>query len=210
MKIEFAPFDSIDQLEFKDRLGKIRATRGCSIRGGDEFRDRLQQLQQLLDQADNRETIQGLYLKDEYFAHVCDRCLELNGVESNWVNEQILVALLFHHENQPGLLVRLNQPDKPAKPGQKGATTHDLVACLWSHTQDLEKALKIAQDYPAKDVLGALEAKSQLEQEAQEKDDPKAIAKRKYKERQAQQRESEIESGGGLGGLFEAMKAIGS
>lgn len=207
--IEFAAFDSIDRLEFVDRLGKIRTTRGCSIRGGEEFRDRLQQLQHFLDKADNRETIQGLYLKDEYFAHVCDRCLELNAIDPDWVNEQILVALLFHHDSKPGLLVRLNQPDKPAQPGQRGATVHDLVACLWSHTQDLEKALAIAHNYPAKDVIGAMEAKGQLEKEVMEEADSKAMAKRKWKEAQVR-KESGAEPKGGLGELFEVMKAMGS
>ena len=174
--IKFASFESIDRLDFVDRLGKIRTTKGTSIRGGEEFRDRLQQLYQLLEEADNRETIGGLYLKNEYFAHICDRCLELNGIDPDWVNEGMLVGLLFHYESNPGVLVRLNQPEKAAKPGQKSATTHDLVGCLWTHTQDLQKALDIAQNYPAKEVLGVLDAKSQLEQEALEKDDPKAVS----------------------------------
>lgn len=183
MPIGQLEFDSIDSLDFKDRFGTLRTIYGCSILGKKEFDDRLLTLKQHLDAADGKTTIGDLYLKDEYFRYNCDRCLALNGIEPDWVNEQILISLLFLHNQKPGLLVLLNMPERGAiaQPGEKGATPEDLVAALWAHTEDLQKAIDIAKsrDYPAKQVAAVMHSRSKLAEEALKEADPKEYYRRK-------------------------------
>lgn len=207
-------FDAIDSLDFKDRFGKIRTVYGCSIRGAAEFVSRLDSLQQILSTADVRETIGGLYLKDESFAYAVDRCLELNGIDPDWVNEGILIALLFAYKEGPGLLIRLNQPENPATETDTKSTVDDLIASLWSHTQDLEKAIKLATEYPAKQIVGAMEAKAAIAEEALAQTDPREYHRRKYNRFRRQQQkmsQSQQDTGldtsamGGFGDLFKVM-----
>lgn len=183
MPIGKLDFEAIDSLDFKDRFGTPRTVYGCSILGKKEFDDRLLILKQHLDAADGKTTIDDLYLKDEYFRYNCDRCLTLNGIEPDWVNEQILTRLLFLYNNQPGLLVLLNMPERGAiaQPGEKGATPEDLVAALWAHTENLREAIDIAKsrDYPAKQVAEVMHSRSKLAEEALREADPKEYYRRK-------------------------------
>lgn len=188
-------FESLDSLDFKDRLGNFHTIGGCSILGKKEFDDRLRLLQNHLAQAEGSLTIGQLYEQDEYFRYNCDRCLTLNGIEPDWLTEAMLIGMLFLHQGKPGLLIQLNTPNMQsvAQPGEKGATPEDLVAALWSHTQDLEKALAIASSnaYPAKQVAGVMESRAKLAEEALKEADPKEYYRRRSA-RMRSQRTAEI------------------
>jgi hypothetical protein len=157
MQIYNADLD-IDLLEFSDRFGQIRSTAGCSLKGKVEFDARIKLLGESLKKY-QAETIGEVYLKDSEFAHHCDRALQLNGIDPDWLNEGILVNLLFIYKQSPGLLIQLNKsPDKGdrQKPGQKEATYYDLLAGLYANTQDLEQAMRLAEDKPWKEVMRAI------------------------------------------------------
>lgn len=158
MQIYNADLD-IDLLEFSDRFGNIRASAGCSLKGKVEFDARIKLLGELLKKY-QQETIGEVYLKDREFAHHCDRALSLNGVDPDWVNEAILINLLFLYKQSPGLLVQLNTSQKSKvksqKSGEKEATYYDLLAGLYANTQDLEQAIRLAEEKPWKEVMGAL------------------------------------------------------
>lgn len=173
--------EPLDSLDFRDRLGNFHTICGCSILGKKEFDDRLRLLQKQLQEAEESLTIGELYQQDEYFRYNCDRCLILNGIEPDCLTEAMLVGMMFLYQGQPGLLIQLNTPARQsvAQPGEKGATPEDLVAALWAHTQDLEKAIAIASAHPAKQIANFMESRSQLAEEALRVSDPKEYYRRK-------------------------------
>lgn len=158
MEIYNADLD-IDLLEFSDRFGNIRSTAGCSLKGKVEFDARIKLLGELLKNYQD-ETIGAVYLQDREFAHHCDRALQLNGIDPDWVNEAILINLLFLYKHSPGLLIQLNKGQKAEGRGQrtggKEASYYDLLAGLYANTQDLEQAMRLAEDKPWKEVMEAI------------------------------------------------------
>ena len=158
MKIHNADID-FDILEFTDRLDIIRSTAGCSLKGKIEFDARIKKLASIL-QNNPDATIEQLYLENKEFAHHCDRCLNLNGIDPDWVNAGILTALLFVNERSPGLLVQLNRRQMAdgrwQKGGEKEAKYSDLLAGIYAHTQDLEQAMRLAEERPWKEVMEVL------------------------------------------------------
>lgn len=168
--LKIIDFD-ITILEFCDRLGSFRSTRGCSLKGKIEFDQRIQKLGEIIQQANPHKSIGKIYEEDEIFRHCCDRALLLNDIDPDWVNEAMVVSLLFAYKNQPGLLVQLNS--SPLTEGGdtsgKSASYTELLAALYSHTQDLDKAIALAEDHPWKEVMGAIKEKTEFEKETKEK-----------------------------------------
>lgn len=106
-------------------------------------------------------------------AIACDRLLELNGVDPAVLTPKTFYQFLFDHVDakgnfRPGKLIALNTPT-PAKPKPKDAQepaeppsevdpAYQAIAGLVNVTQDLEKALSVAEKYPAKLVNGVATA----------------------------------------------------
>lgn len=183
MKIEYADLP-LDMVEFEDVSGYIRTSRGCSLRGYKEFCDRVEQLTKRIEATSDNLKIHELYYQDHYFAHLCDRCLILNGIEPEWVNTQILTSLLFVYDGKPGLLIRVNQSNNEGKPGEKGATSEDVIAALWKLTEDLEQAFEVAEKYPWKDVGGVMDAAAKLGKDDAPPSKPEAKAPKSQAELQ--------------------------
>jgi hypothetical protein len=183
LSIDFA----IDSLEFADRHGIFRTVRGCSLLGLEEFQARLEVLSGILEKVDGETTIACLYKRDKAFRHHCDRCLELNGVELDWLDAKCLIleSLLFWHEGEAGLLVRLNSSE-PAPEGAiesgKSATPYDIGAALLGMSNDLNKVLEQLNTLPAKQVGKILDARSRQVQEANDAADPEGKKKRERAE----------------------------
>ena len=63
-----------------------------------------------------------------------------------------------------GLLVRVNSQKVESRKskGESGepATTEEVIAALWAHTNDLHAALSLATDRPWKEVVGVMEARA--------------------------------------------------
>ncbi|NCJ06684.1 hypothetical protein GS597_09225 [Synechococcales cyanobacterium C] len=180
-----------DRFEFEDVSGQIRSVRGCSLMAREELRQRLTQLSELLADAKDDETLEQLYDRHNYFRWVCHRCLELCNIRPEWVSVAMLRPLLFHRkigtEYQPGDLLRLNFPQKPAAEG-KSANYSEVLAALWTQIGDLQKALTVAADgrISAEELLNTMEAKALQSPEAREearKAEYKAKAKAKRQER---------------------------
>ena len=192
MKIGYFDLE-LDCLEFRDRLGSIRQSYGCSIKGLQEYHARLSQLQEILNDANEKETIEGLYLKNEYFRFNCDRCLRLNGIKPKWVNAQILTALLFTYNQGASALALLNSPRNPAPEGSNNisATYGDIVVAIKNYTDSLSEALDILENRPANEVTEILEAKAKSDLELLKQTDPKTWHKQKARARHRGKKQEE-------------------
>jgi hypothetical protein len=170
MKLEIATFD-LDCIEFQDRYGIFRQSYGCSPRGVELMRAYIARLNEIIEALPEPQTASALYQLDPVFRHCCDRCLELNGIDLDWLDSQgrVLTGLLFSYQDGAGLLVRLNAiaPDDAMQPGEgKPATVHDTAAALLAATNDLKATLEALQTQPAKQINGMLKARAEHMQAA--------------------------------------------
>lgn len=176
-------FLTTGELEIPTRVG-FRLIGGCSCRGVFEFNDRLTELQSALAEAPKNATIHDLYLENERFRFLCDRCLELNAIDPDWIRPHDLAWLLFGHLDadgnvQPSPLQKLNEPAKPRYPRRKQASDGpndfvSMLAAIASHPDcSPEEALRLADNAPARLILGMLEERAWHSQSAEDKDETK-------------------------------------
>ncbi len=186
MDIQYFEFDTF---EFEDITGTIRTFGGCSLTNREELRERINVLKKILEEADKDSTLQEIYDDNKYFRFNCHRCLELCGISLNWVDFNMMSQLLFPHQIgehlRQGILINLNFPPSKDKKGGKGATYEEILAALWNHTGDLQKALEIANSLPAEQLLNVVQARAdQLKQS-----DPQNREKAQQKEWQQKARQ---------------------
>ena len=111
-------------------------------------------------------------------ATACDRLLELNGIDPEWVTPAMLGKLLFNHldeqgQPKPGLLIALNYPNRVAEPNQQSEDINavaNAIATLTKVTEGLQEALDIANSEPWKPVSEVLNAIA----EQQKKENPES------------------------------------
>ena len=170
------------RIEFEAVDGRIRTTYGCSVVGAIEFDERLHELQLALETHPKEISPETLYRKDKWVRHLIDRCLELNGIDSSWVNwdmvSQLLLGRAIDGQTRKGYLVELNQPDraKQSHGSESGPTSKAaLIAAISTHCQGLEEAYRIANTVPAHELIEVLRQKNELakplEQRLKEKKD---------------------------------------
>lgn len=153
-------------LEFQDRRGRYRLSYGCTAAGLFELQERQEELLELLGAAPESATIEELYHLHPRFRYVCDRVLELNGVEADWVSPRIARLLLFAAKVDGQIvqapLTVLNRPPErkyPATPGGQPISDKAMfLAVLVSHCGgDIKAAYEVATSAPAREVLALLE-----------------------------------------------------
>jgi hypothetical protein len=174
MKLEI--IEPIDKVGYYDRVGKYRSTQGCSLVGLGEFRRWLEILSDLVGQYSVSEecknfTYADLYVKSSedadnispVLATACDRILELNGIDPDWVTPSLLSRLLFNYiddnddneQPKPGLLIALNYPDRVAESTNQepeGDPIANAIATLTKVTSGLGEAIEIANTHSWKPV----------------------------------------------------------
>jgi hypothetical protein len=187
MEIAHVEFDCI---EFQDITGQYRLIHGCSLTNREELKARLSQLQKYLNDAPEQVTVRSLYDNDKYFQHLCHQCLELSGISLNWIDFNMMAQMLFPYQSgekcRQGILVELNFPTPSGNTkNQKGATYEEAIAALWSHTEDLEKALELANTLPADQLLDIMQARAKQMQDT----DPQKREKAQQREWQQKARE---------------------
>jgi len=167
MYLDFSP-----RAEFVDRLGITRRVALCSLIGQQEFFERITEIAALLGDADAGESWQELYTKSDRFQFLSKRCLELNGIDPEWLTLNDLGPLLIGQEDEPGWLVALNTP-KPAEgkeKGQKdGASLAEIVSAIGSMTGSIEEGLRLVAALPAPVLLEILEARVDQTRSPEEK-----------------------------------------
>lgn len=177
-------FLTTGELEIPVR-GGFRIIHGCSCKGIFEFGDRMAELQELLqglEDGDERP-IEALYREHLRFRWLCDRALELNGIDADWVRPVDLGWLLFGHQGEdgpmPSPLLVLNQAAEPRYPRKPSATTghNDFISLLAAIAAQpdtsAEEAFRLATSEPARVVLGMLEERAWHSMSAEEKDEVK-------------------------------------
>lgn len=168
------PFIDLKPLaEFVDRTGKVRAIAGCSVVGYFEFWERIEQLHHILKQptCDAADSWHTLYRSSPQFRHLITRCLELNGIDPEWVSLDQTEQFLFHRwdeereEYAPGWLVELNnQSDKPkAERTEDPLSVEELLAAMSTTVGNLKEAMELAQSVrPAQSLFKAVDAEAQI------------------------------------------------
>lgn len=186
MKLEI--IEPIDKVGFYDRWGKYRSTQGCSLIGLGEFKRWLEILVDLVGKySESHKTLTYAELYQQsiegddvspILATACDRLLELNGIDPEWVTPAMLGKLLFNHldeqgQPKPGLLIALNYPNRVAEPNQQSEDINavaNAIATLTKVTEGLQEALDIANSEPWKPVSEVLNAIA----EQQKKENPES------------------------------------
>jgi hypothetical protein len=176
-------FLTTGDLEIPTRNG-WRIVPGCSCRGIFEFADRMAELQEILASfpEDDPRTIEQVYQEHQRFAYLCNRALELNGIDPDWIRPRDLTWLLFGHVDeegtvQPSPLMRLNEPaparypKRPTKEQGKGDFISLLAAIASQPDTSAEEAFRLATSEPARLVLGMLEDREWHSQTPEERDE---------------------------------------
>lgn len=188
MHFEYADFDGF---EFRDRTGTIRTIYGCSTLGLFNFHSRVSQIWELLEQADGERTWQDLFMESERFRHLVHRCLELNGIDPDWVTLPMVEALLFHRFVNDtlveGFLVTLNRPNGDQQVRGEPTTEAAAIAAIATHT-DIDKALQLADTVPAKQLHAVLKERNKLELQ-QTEEGRKQLAKKRNRRKSKQKLE---------------------
>lgn len=132
--------------------------------------------------SDRPETWQQIYRTNKRFQHICTQCLQLNGVDPDWLTFDQLEALLFQRidadtgEIRAGWLLELNRPPE-AEGSSKGKgealSAEEMVAAIALTTGNLKEALELYTSVrPSQFVSELLKAQAELK-------DPDSRTKRK-------------------------------
>lgn len=162
----------IDSLAFRDRLGNMVETFGCSILGRSLFHSYRGQLLDIVRGSES-DSLVSLYRDDERFRYLCNRCLELNNIDPDCLdgNGVLLKSLLFIHEESDPLLVRLNViPIKDTKHSPTDSDSNevaDVAAAVLAATNSLEQAMNCLDSPRGKLLLQVLKARADAMKVAQ-------------------------------------------
>ncbi len=177
MNIHYVEFDCF---EFQDLQGNFRLVKGCPLSQRQELAARLEQIHDRLQQSPEGETLAEAYDRDEHLQYLFDRSLSLCGIETDWLDINMMSHFLLSYEKDgevcEGLLIQINFPKRRQKAdSDKSATYEELIAALWSHTQDLQKALELARTIPSEQLVDILQARSAQIKNSDPQEQEKAI-----------------------------------
>lgn len=169
--IEFPPL-----AEFEDCRGEVRPIRGCSLVGRFEFHDRSAEIWQRLATAEPGEHWQQLYVRDRRLQYLIKRCLELNGIDPEWVTLSQVESLLISRETEQGMetgwLLTLNAP-KTVPTGQAGdrqaPTLEEILAALSLSVDSVPDALELADSVPGNVLMEISTARANLQKTPEKK-----------------------------------------
>lgn len=151
-------------LEFRDRRGRYQLVYGCTADGyfdfwGTEDAPGYHGQARELFFGQEQETVDQFYVNCDEFRHLCDRCLELSGIDLDWIAPKMIAWLLFAHQVGDtaieAALVLLNRPTErkyPPLPGGSALDSHTkLMAALTTAADgDMAKAMELAKTLPIK------------------------------------------------------------
>jgi hypothetical protein len=208
---------SFDGLTFMDATGILRVLYPIALKQRRELDHCLTSLNDRLSRSALR-SVHDLYDHDPEFQALADHCLALQRIDPAWIDIDMLTEFLLPHRDaeqaaQAPILRQLNFPKpKVEKEGDRGklppahfrpkqsATYEEAIAALWTHTGDLEQALRVSgyeNDYPGTEELSKImEARSRFL-------DPKSADEPRAEEMEAiaQEIEQRMKAGTWFGGF---------
>lgn len=168
------------ELEFRGRGGRYHIASGCSVVGIFELDDRFDEIRAIAQDSPHALSVGELYAAHPRFRYLCDRILELNGIDLHWVTPREMSWLIFARmEGEriiPPPLATLNQPPKPRHPADPkkatgGATDRvTVLAALASHCGgNLDVAYQVAQSQPFRELMAVMEESNWLQKTPEER-----------------------------------------
>ena len=143
-------------------------------------------MREILADAPDDTTLTQLYLDHPEFRRHCDRCVELNGIDPEWVSPLLMRWLLFPADGEtPAPLVALNSPYPAKHPpllgGEPLTTRVELLAALAGVCDgNMADAVALANSAPARDLLAAMQSRAWALASQEEKD--RAVLSQKKRE----------------------------
>ena len=179
-------------LEIEGSDGNLIRVGGLPLLARCEFQWRLDVLLEIVQSVDSGTKPHELFDKNPKFKSNMLRCLELFRIPPNNISFYQAWVLLFGDGNERGMLVQLEFPEKEKPDPEPGdgvefdehiSPEARLMASLWSHTGDPEKAIALAQSYdiPGEQLLDVLSARNAIAKANAPKDTSKkgALARAK-------------------------------
>ena len=174
---------STGELEIPTRAG-YRLVPGCSCKGIFEYRDRMAELETLpLSDAEKALSIETLYQSHERFRWLCDRILELNGVDPEWICLRDLAWLVFPHRDEEGKLhepaiALLNAPPEARHPHKPKASDGpndyiSMLAALALTCSSIKEAQWVAENVKASTAMQLMDDIAWGRMSDEDKDDAK-------------------------------------
>jgi hypothetical protein len=164
--------------EIVDRAGIVRKTAGTSIAGRFEFANRIKRLAELLEAADPTKQWDDLYHEQAEFAHVVDRLMELNSLQTDWFTPAQIEQLIFNSmgENgkpEPGWLVKINTSKKGDDADADISDPATLEQVIAGMSEDLKAAVELCTELPFDVAIGIAEARREQQLTPEEREEAK-------------------------------------
>jgi len=159
-------------LEFRDRRGRYQRIEGVSGDGyfafwGDEHTPGVySRMMDLFQENEQHQTVEQLYVYCTQFRYLCDQCLELSGIDIDWIAPKMLAWLLFAHQSGDTvieaalvLLNRLSERKHPPLQGGSAVNTYTklVAAAVNASDGDMGKATELLQNLAAKQFFAVSE-----------------------------------------------------
>lgn len=155
---------SPDLHEFEGVDGNIHSFPGMSVAGVLEFEAHLGAIDRIKQEFPELDA-QEHYKSNKYFRYLCDRCLELNGINPAWVGWSQVERLLFGYWDeaaisaQPPLLISIQRPpSESGRSASEAATLEQIIGSLAAFT-DIKTACEMVQNLTPAQLSGILHAK---------------------------------------------------
>lgn len=160
----------IRQLDYQAIDGSWQVLKPMPITNSYELFAIYEQLIRYLNKQKEDEELWAIYVRDTYFAKLCNDCLKLAGIKPEHCSAEMLISFLFPHIgsddklNSQGIIFAFNFPTKSSNAKQKEGITKltDIIAALWATTEDLEQANRLIKELSIEDLDAILKYRKQL------------------------------------------------
>ena len=155
-------------LDYQAKDGKWRKLKPISIMSAYALFTEYEKLIERLNSHDKDTEIWQLYITDSYFAELCNSCLLLGGVEPEDCSAEMLISFLFPHYGagdqlvEQGIIFSFNFPLNKKRNSNKIVELAELVASLWTITENLEQSANLLEKLNMHDLDTILKYRKEL------------------------------------------------
>ena len=182
----------LDFYDFRDVAGQWRSISQAPLQAREELLVRLNRLNERLQNFPAQYSFAEAWESDGYLRFLCLRCCSLGGIKPEWLKTQdsfdltLISNFLFPRKDgegktERGILVRINFPTPQGETKGNPQTYEEIIAAIWSFTENLSEALELAKSYPGRDLTKIVEARAEIEKKAAIKANPELAKKEMQK-----------------------------